>query len=69
MTKTNNNTTLVAGAKFKASSFFRPTGMGDAMAKAGIIPAAHIVRDFSKTALLRHHHDRMDARPSVRVAF
>lgn len=69
MQKRHKETQLVAGAKFKASTFFRPTGMSVAMSKSSIIPGVHLVRDFSKTCLLRHKDDRFNARPSVNVAF
>lgn len=59
----------VDGAKFKAASFFRPTGMSLAMADAGVIPAPHMIRDMTNTALLRHKRDNLNIRPSVRVAF
>lgn len=59
----------INGATFKASSFFRPTVMSLAMADAGLIPAPHLVREMSKTALLRNKHDNSGTRPSVQVAF
>lgn len=64
-----NNGKFVKGAKFKARSFFRPTGMSVAMADAGIIPDVHLVRDLACTATLRHKHDNRNIRPSARVAF
>ena len=60
---------VIEGAKFKAASFFRPTGMSLAMADAGVIPAPHMIRDMTNTALLRHKRDNLNIRPSVRVAF
>jgi len=60
---------FVKGAKFKARSFFRPTGMIVAMAAAGIIPDIHLVRNLACTATLRHKHDTRNGRPSARVAF
>lgn len=68
----NSTAVVVPGATFKrlkASSFFRPTVMSQAMADAGVIPAPHMVRDMSHTALLRHKRDNLNIRPSVRVAF
>lgn len=75
----NHPKNAIAGAKFKAASFFRPTAMSAAMAAAGIIPAAHLIRDFKNTGILRHKNDaRQHAdpvirahglRPSVQVAF
>ena len=59
----------VNGARFKASSFFRPTVMSVAMAEAGLIPDVHLVRDLSATARLRHRHDNRNQRPSAHVAF
>ncbi len=60
---------FVKGAKFKARSFFRPTGMSVAMADAGIIPDVHLVRELTYAATLRHKHDNRNIRPSARVAF
>lgn len=59
----------VKGAKFKARSFFRPTGMSVPLAAAGVIPDVHLVRDLSCTGLLRHKRDNRNIRPSTRVAF
>lgn len=64
-----HNGKFVKGAKFKARSFFRPTGMSVAMSAAGIIPDVHLVRDLVCTGLLRHKHDNRNIRPSARVAF
>jgi len=60
---------ILPGAKFSSSSFFRPTAMSVAMSEAGLIPAGHLVKDFSKTGLLRHRNDNFNQRPSVQVAF
>lgn len=60
---------IIAGAKVKASSFFRPTVMSVAMAKAGIIPAPHLVLDLNETGRLRDFHDRKNQRLSAFVAF
>lgn len=71
MTKYTNQkpNNVVKGAKFKAASFFRPTGMSLAMRDAGMIPAAHLIRDFKNTGILRHKNDVHGLRPSVQVAF
>lgn len=53
----------------KAAIFYRPTAMSIVMADAGIIPGTHMIRDFRNTALLRHHADKADIRPSVQTAF
>jgi hypothetical protein len=68
----NSTAVVVPGATFKAlkaSSFFRPTVMSQAMADAGLIPAPHVIRDMTNTATLRHKRDNLNIRPSVRVAF
>lgn len=60
----------VAGAEFKAKSFFfRPTVMSLPMADAGIIPAPHIIREHANSAVLRHKHDNRNIRPSIHVNF
>ena len=65
----NLTAVVVPGATFKASSFFRPTGLSAAMSDAGLIPAPHMIRDMTNTAILRHKRDNLNIRPSVRVAF
>lgn len=69
MFKGNITKDMLNGARFKASSFFRPTTMSIAMAEAGLIPDVHLVRDLSATARLRHRYDNRNQRPSAHVAF
>ena len=68
----NSTAVVVPGAAFKAlkaSSFFRPTVMSEAMAEVGLIPAPHVIRDVTNTAVLRHRRDNLNIRPSIQVAF
>lgn len=62
---------IVKGAEFKAkkTSYFRGTTMSIAMAKAGIIPAPHMIREMADTALLRSHNDTHNLRPSIQMHF
>jgi hypothetical protein len=60
----------VPGAVFnKKHSIFRPTAMSVAMAKAGIIPDAHLVKDMADTVLVRQRNDTKNLRPSIQIAF
>lgn len=63
------HTNAIAGAPVKASSFDRPTTLSVAMAKAGIIPDVHLVRDLAATARVRHRNDTHNQRRSAYVAF
>jgi len=64
-----SNQQQVDGAKFKGSSFFRPTTMSVALAEAGAIPDVHLVRDLCATARVRHRNDNLNIRRSAFVAF
>lgn len=59
---------VVAGARFKpVKTFFRNTGMSEALLKAGI-PAVHVVKDFGAMLHVRNRNDGANLRDSIRVA-
>lgn len=68
----SKNKKLVNGATFggkrRPSSFFCPTAMSMAMAKAGIIPDVHLVQENSVTVTVRSRNDTRNLRKSVSLA-